>query len=126
MCPCKGCSCGITDDKLTVPIGRDVVVDVSHFSLAGRRYRNLRQAVQRTHNCGVTTEVVDEQNLDRALLWELTEVLYAAHRAVRSERGFCMNLDGVLQGRRHQTGDRTRPMWSGGGVSPLTSGSPSI
>jgi lysylphosphatidylglycerol synthetase-like protein (DUF2156 family) len=84
---------------LTVPIGRDVVVDVSHFTLAGRRYRNLRQAVQRTHNCGVTTEVVDEQNLDRALPSELTEVLYAAHRAARSERGFCMNLDGVLQGR---------------------------
>jgi lysylphosphatidylglycerol synthetase-like protein (DUF2156 family) len=83
---------------LTVPIGRDVVVDVGHFTLAGRRYRNLRQAVQRTHNCGVTTEVVDEQNLDRALLSELTEVLYAAHRAARSERGFCMNLDRVLQG----------------------------
>jgi lysylphosphatidylglycerol synthetase-like protein (DUF2156 family) len=84
---------------LTVPIGRDVVVDVDHFTLAGRRYRNLRQAVQRTHNCGVTTEVVDEQNLDGALISELTEVLYAAHRAARSERGFCMNLDGVLQGR---------------------------
>lgn len=84
---------------LAVPIGRDVVVDVGHFTLAGRRYRNLRQAVQRTHNCGVTTEVVDEQNLEGALLSELTEVLYAAHRAARSERGFCMSLDGVLQGR---------------------------
>jgi len=84
---------------LTVPIGRDVVVDVQHFMLAGRRFRNLRQAVQRTRNCGVTTEVVDEQNLDDALLSELTEVLYAAHRSARSERGFCMNLDGVLQGR---------------------------
>jgi lysylphosphatidylglycerol synthetase-like protein (DUF2156 family) len=84
---------------LTVPIGRDVVVDVGHFTLAGRRYRNLRQAVQRTHNCGVTTEVVDEQNLNGALMSELTEVLYAAHRAARSERGFCMNLDRVLQGR---------------------------
>ncbi len=84
---------------LAVPIGRDVVVDVSHFTMHGRRYRNLRQAVQRTHNCGVTTEVVDEQGLDGALFSELTEVLYAAHRAARSERGFCMNLDGVLQGR---------------------------
>ena len=84
---------------LTVPIGRDVVVDVGHFTLAGRLYRNLRQAVQRTHNCGVTTEVVDEQNLNGELVSELTEVLYAAHRAARSERGFCMNLDRVLQGR---------------------------
>ena len=88
----------IGSPTLTVPIGRDVVVDIDHFTLAGRRCRNLRQAVQRTHNCGVTTEVVDEQNLDGALISELTEVLYAAHRAARSERGFCMNLDGVLQG----------------------------
>jgi lysylphosphatidylglycerol synthetase-like protein (DUF2156 family) len=84
---------------LAVPIGRDVVVDVRHFTLRGRRYRNLRQAVQRTHNCGVTTEIVDEQELDAPLTAELTEVLYAAHRAARSERGFCMNLDGALQGR---------------------------
>jgi lysylphosphatidylglycerol synthetase-like protein (DUF2156 family) len=81
---------------LAVPIGRDVVVDVRHFTLKGRRNRNLRQAVQRTHNCGVTTEVVDEQNLDGALISELIEVLYAAHRAARTERGFCMNLDGAL------------------------------
>ncbi len=84
---------------LAVPIGRDVVVDVRHFTLTGRRYRNLRQAVQRTHNCGVTTEIVDEQRLGGPLTAELTEVLYAAHRAARTERGFCMNLDGALQGR---------------------------
>ncbi len=84
---------------LAVPIGRDVVVDVRHFTLAGRRNRNLRQAVQRSHNCGVTTEVVDEQDLDSSLMSELTEVLCAAHRAARTERGFCMNLDSVLQGR---------------------------
>ena len=84
---------------LAVPIGRDIVIDVAHFTLKGRRYRNLRQAVQRTHNCGVTTEIVDEQRLGGALTAELTEVLYVAHRAARSERGFCMNLDRVLQGR---------------------------
>jgi lysylphosphatidylglycerol synthetase-like protein (DUF2156 family) len=59
----------------------------------------LRQAVRRTHNCGVTTEIVDEQELDGPLIAELTEVLYASHRAARTERGFCMNLDGALQGR---------------------------
>ncbi len=84
---------------LAVPMGRDVVVDVRHFTVTGRRYRNLRQAVQRTHNFGVTTEIVDEQRLGGALTTELTEVLYAAHRAARTERGFCMNLDGALQGR---------------------------
>ncbi|OBH92426.1 bifunctional lysylphosphatidylglycerol flippase/synthetase MprF [Mycobacterium sp. E2733] len=84
---------------LSVPIGRDVVVDIRHFTLRGRRFRNLRQAVQRTHNCGVTTEIVDERKLSGATLAELTEVLYAAHRAARIDRGFCMNLDGALQGR---------------------------
>ena len=84
---------------LAVPIGRDVVIDVRRFTLVGRHYRNLRQAVQRTHNSGVTTEVVDEQDLDGALADELTEVLYTAHGGTRSERGFCMNLDGALEGR---------------------------
>lgn len=84
---------------LEVPIGHDVVIDVRRFSLQGRRFRNLRQAVQRTRNVGVTTEIVDEQRLDGPLTAQLTEVLYAAHRAARTERGFCMNLDGALQGR---------------------------
>jgi lysylphosphatidylglycerol synthetase-like protein (DUF2156 family) len=84
---------------LVVPIGRDVVVDVRHFTLKGRRFRNLRQAVQRSRNCGVTTEIVDERELDSALSAELTEVLYASHRAARTERGFCMSLDGALHGR---------------------------
>jgi lysylphosphatidylglycerol synthetase-like protein (DUF2156 family) len=89
----------VGQSMLTVPIGRDVVVDVPHFTLAGRRFRNLRQAAQRTRNSGVTTQIVDERDLDAALRAELTEVLYAAHRAARTERGFCMNLDGALQGR---------------------------
>lgn len=84
---------------LAVPIGRDVVVDVRHFTMRGRRFRNLRQAVQRSRNGGVTTQIVDEQELDPVLAAELTDVLYAAHRAARTERGFCMNLDGALRGR---------------------------
>ncbi|MDT5145241.1 MAG: hypothetical protein QOE52_4295 [Mycobacterium sp.] len=32
-----------------VPIGRDVVVDVSRFNMVGRKYRNLRQAVRSAH-----------------------------------------------------------------------------
>lgn len=84
---------------LAVPIGRDVVVDVPHFSLAGRKYRNVRQAVQRTRNRGVTTSIIDERDLDAGLVAELSEVIYASHGGVRTERGFCMNLDGALQGR---------------------------
>ena len=86
--------------KLTaVPIGRDVVIDVATFDMVGRKYRNLRQAVQRTKNFGVTTEVVDEQGLNDVLLAELTEVVLASPSGSRTERGFSMSLDGTLEGR---------------------------
>ena len=48
----------------------------------------LRQAVQRTHNAGITTEVVAEQELDNALAHELAEVLNASHRGAYVERVF--------------------------------------
>ena len=82
-----------------VPIGRDVVIDVCRFDMAGRKYRNLRQAVQRTHNVGITTEIVSEQRLDDMLAGELAEVLYASHRGAHVERGFSMILDHALEGR---------------------------
>jgi lysylphosphatidylglycerol synthetase-like protein (DUF2156 family) len=82
-----------------VPIGRDVVVDVSDFDMVGREYRNLRQAVQRTHNAGITTEMVTEQELDAAQLAELADVVRASRSGAHTDRGFYMNLDGVLEGR---------------------------
>jgi lysylphosphatidylglycerol synthetase-like protein (DUF2156 family) len=82
-----------------VPIGRDVVIDVAAFDMVGRKYRNLRQAVQRTRNFGITTEVVSEQDLDDGMLPELTEVLLASPSGARTERGFSMCLDGALEGR---------------------------
>ena len=82
-----------------VPIGRDVVIDVATFDMVGRKFRNLRQAVQRTQNFGVTTEVVDEQGLNDVLLAELTEVMLASPSGSRTERGFSMSLDGTLEGR---------------------------
>jgi lysylphosphatidylglycerol synthetase-like protein (DUF2156 family) len=82
-----------------VPIGRDVVIDVTTFDMVGRKYRNLRQAVQRTQNFGITTEVVSEQGLGGRLLAELTEVLLASPSGARTERGFSMCLDGALEGR---------------------------
>ena len=82
-----------------VPIGRDVIIDVATFDMVGRKYRNLRQAVQRTENFGVTTEVVDEQGLDDALFAELTDVVLESPSGSRTERGFSMCLDGTLEGR---------------------------
>lgn len=82
-----------------VPIGRDVVVNVSGFDMVGRKFRNLRQAVKRTHNAGITTEIVAEQELDERLLAELTDVVHASPSGAHTDRGFYMNLDGVLEGR---------------------------
>jgi len=82
-----------------IPIGRDVVVDVAGFEMVGRKFRNLRQAVKRTHNCGITTEIVAEQGLDDKLLAELTDVVRASPSGAHTDRGFYMNLDGVLEGR---------------------------
>ena len=82
-----------------VPIGRDVVVDVCGFDMVGRKFRNVRQAVQRTHNAGITTEIVAEQELDDTLLTELTDVIHASPSGAHTDRGFYMNLDGVLEGR---------------------------
>lgn len=82
-----------------VPIGRDVVVDVAGFDLVGRRFRNLRQAVSRTHNHGITTEIVAERDLDGELLAELADVVRASPSGAHTDRGFYMNLDGVLEGR---------------------------
>jgi len=82
-----------------VPIGRDVVVDVSGFDMAGHKFRNLRQAVKRTHNSGITTEIVAEQELDDQRLAELTDVVRASPSGAHTDRGFHMNLDGVLEGR---------------------------
>ncbi|MDP7735252.1 bifunctional lysylphosphatidylglycerol flippase/synthetase MprF [Mycobacterium paragordonae] len=82
-----------------IPIGRDVVVDAAAFALVGRKFRNLRQAVNRTHNAGITTEIVAERELDPHRRAELTEVLLTSAKGAHTDRGFCMNLDGVLQGR---------------------------
>jgi lysylphosphatidylglycerol synthetase-like protein (DUF2156 family) len=82
-----------------IPIGRDVVVAVSSFDMVGRKFRNLRQAVKRTHNSGITTEIVAEQELDDKRRAELTEVVRGSPSGAHTDRGFYMNLDGVLEGR---------------------------
>jgi len=80
-----------------LPIGRDVVVDAAGFSLDGRKFRNLRQAVQRTHNAGVTTEIVPERSLTDDQRAELLQVMRETGKGEQS-RGFAMILDHVLDG----------------------------
>jgi lysylphosphatidylglycerol synthetase-like protein (DUF2156 family) len=55
--------------------------------------------VQRTHNSGVSTQIVHEQHLGDLFGAELAEVLRSSHSGSRTERGFSMNLDGALEGR---------------------------
>lgn len=86
---------------LTIGYGDEVIVEPSGFSLAGRAMRNVRQAVQRSRNAGVTTEVVAEGDLTDH---DRTALLALADGAIDGgERGFSMNLDGLL------TGDREDP-----------------
>jgi lysylphosphatidylglycerol synthetase-like protein (DUF2156 family) len=81
-----------------VGIGDEVLLSPGHFALEGRGMRNVRQAVQRTHNAGVTTEVVREGDLDEPGRTALKAVAVAAMNGAE-ERGFSMNMDGMLTGR---------------------------
>ncbi|MGW5382641.1 bifunctional lysylphosphatidylglycerol flippase/synthetase MprF [Nocardia sp. NPDC003963] len=81
-----------------VPIGHDVVLDVDEFDLAGRRFRNLRQAVSRTENAGVGTEVVDESALTGTRQSELLAIVDQWGKG-RQIRGFSMILDHLLDSR---------------------------
>ncbi|AFM17684.1 hypothetical protein Mycch_2924 [Mycolicibacterium chubuense NBB4] len=81
-----------------IPIGRDVVVNVAGFHLSGRKFRNVRQAVQRTRNAGMSTAVVPEADLDDALRAELAAVVRDSASGAHTERGFSMMLDHTLLG----------------------------
>jgi lysyl-tRNA synthetase class 2 len=75
-----------------VVIGDEAVIDVASFTLASRQMRNVRQAVRRTHNAGVTVHI---GQLDAARAAELEPVLRDWLDG-RHERGFSMNLDRLL------------------------------
>ena len=81
----------------SIAFGRDVVLDVRTFSMDGRKFRNLRQAVNRSHNAGVTTKIVAESAIDEPLRADLRAVAEAADRGA-SRRGFSMILDRLLTG----------------------------
>jgi lysylphosphatidylglycerol synthetase-like protein (DUF2156 family) len=79
-------------------IGRDVVVRPDEFELVGRRFRNLRQAIQRTHNAGVTVETWLESDVPPSVRLELRALLTASNRD--EERGFAMTLGRPFDGRQ--------------------------
>ncbi|MEV0297363.1 phosphatidylglycerol lysyltransferase domain-containing protein [Nocardia sp. NPDC050710] len=81
-----------------IPVGRDVVIDVDDFAMVGRGFRNLRQAVSRTRNFGVTTEVTSESALTEPLRAELFGIVDEWHTG-RQSRGFSMILDHLLDRR---------------------------
>src|SRR5262245_55024976 len=73
-------------------IGDEAVVEVAGFSLASRAMRNVRQAVNRTRNAGVSVTL---RQLDHGLARALRPVLDDWLDG-RAERGFAMNLDHIL------------------------------
>jgi lysylphosphatidylglycerol synthetase-like protein (DUF2156 family) len=79
-----------------VPIGRDVVVHREEFTLEGRRFRNLRQAVKRSRNAGVAIEFWREGNLPDPLVTELRALMHTSHRV--DSRGFSMILGRLFDG----------------------------
>jgi lysyl-tRNA synthetase class 2 len=82
----------------SIGIGDEVLLSTDEFGLGGRSMRNVRQAVRRTHNFGVTTEVVPEGDLSETDRTRLRALATEAMGGVE-ERGFSMNMDGLLTGR---------------------------
>ncbi|MGN6723062.1 MAG: phosphatidylglycerol lysyltransferase domain-containing protein, partial [Marmoricola sp.] len=80
----------------SVPIGRDVVVRPEQFNLVGRKFRNVRQAIQRTKNSGVTVETYLEANVPAEVLMALRTIVSETGRD--TERGFSMILGHAFDG----------------------------
>jgi lysylphosphatidylglycerol synthetase-like protein (DUF2156 family) len=78
-----------------IVIGDEAVLDVATFTLLSRRMRNVRQAVQRTHNAGITVHI-GQPGPERLSGIEpvLRDWLHG-----HAERGFAMNLDRMLEPR---------------------------
>jgi lysylphosphatidylglycerol synthetase-like protein (DUF2156 family) len=80
----------------SVAIGRDVVVRGAEFELKGRRFRNLRQAIQRSHNAGVTVQLTHEGELALQVVDELRLLMRRSRR--EDTRGFSMILGRLFDG----------------------------
>jgi lysyl-tRNA synthetase class 2 len=82
----------------SIGIGDEVVLEVPGFGLAGRKMRNVRQAVARTRNSGVHTCVVRAGELSDQTRAELA-TLSARSLGSARERGFSMIQDGLFDAR---------------------------
>ncbi len=79
-------------------LGDEAIVEVDSFTLAGRSMRDVRQAVNRTNNFGITTEFHREGDLADDLRDALLGIAERGRRGA-PERGFSMALDRLLSGR---------------------------
>jgi lysylphosphatidylglycerol synthetase-like protein (DUF2156 family) len=79
-----------------VAIGRDVVVHRSEFTLQGRDFRNLRQAIKRSYNFGVSVELHREGDLRAEQVLELRGLMNRSQR--EDTRGFSMILGRLFDG----------------------------
>jgi lysylphosphatidylglycerol synthetase-like protein (DUF2156 family) len=77
-------------------IGRDVVLRRDAFTTSGRPFRNLRQAIQRSRNAGVTVEMFREGELRPGETAELRMLMRATGRG--DARGFSMILGRLFDG----------------------------
>src|SRR5262249_15854387 len=73
-------------------IGEEAVLDVDAFSLSSRRMRNVRQAVNRTHNSGIKVSIGPLTHEEAERLRPILDPWLDGAR----ERGFSMNLDHIL------------------------------
>ena len=77
-------------------LGDEALLDVGDFSLAGHRRRNVRQAVSRAANFGVTVEVLKEGDLSEELRLDLAD-LAERSRGQQRELGFTTALDEPME-----------------------------
>lgn len=75
----------------SVYLGDDAVVHCPTFELAGRRFKSLRQAVNRAAKRGHTVKIYDPRTVSYALREEL-KLLVRDSRQGEHERGFSMTL----------------------------------
>ncbi len=76
----------------TFYLGDEAILDVGEFTLDSPRMRNVRQAVKRSVNFGVTTEVMREDDIPPALVASLREITVRA-RLGKREEGFSAALE---------------------------------
>ncbi|GAA4406597.1 phosphatidylglycerol lysyltransferase domain-containing protein [Tsukamurella soli] len=79
-----------------IAIGRDVVISTGDFDLVGRKFRNVRQGIQRSRNSGVTVSIWREGELPADVLAALRGMERRLGRD--PSRGFSMILGRMFDG----------------------------